>query len=57
MDYNEDCRIYAARAFAAIPDEVLGLMFPNGIPEIPDGGAYPVCSQLPVGGTGEKKKK
>lgn len=55
MDYNLDtCRIYGARAYAEIPDSVLTLMFPNGIPQIPNGGLYPVCSQLPVGG--QKKR-
>lgn len=45
MDYNEDCRIYQARAFAQVPIEVLGLAFSTaGIPPLPS----QVCGALPV---------
>ena len=56
MDYNSDCRIYAARAYAAIPTSVLTLMFPDGFPQVPNGGAYPVCKNLPVGGQRKMKR-
>lgn len=55
MDYNEDCRIYGARAYADVPTSVLNAMFPTGFPGVPNGGLYPVCSQLPVGG--QKKRE
>lgn len=32
MDYDENCRIYAARAYAQVPTEVLGLVLdPPGL--------------------------
>ena len=47
MDYNSDCRIYAARAYADIPTSVLNVLINIGVPA---GGAAPVCENLPVGG-------
>lgn len=47
MDYNDDCRIYSARAYADIPTSVLGQLVAIGAP---GGGLGPVCQQLPIGG-------
>lgn len=45
MDYNEDCRVYQARAFAQVPIEVLGEAFSTaGLPSLPQ----QVCGVLPV---------
>lgn len=45
MDFNKDCRIYAARAYADIPTSVLQQMV-KGV-TIPD---TPACRSLPIGG-------
>ncbi|GIZ47890.1 hypothetical protein CKM354_001096900 [Cercospora kikuchii] len=47
MDYNDDCRIYSARAYADVPTSVLGQLVAIGAP---GGGLGPVCQQLPIGG-------
>lgn len=45
MDYNSDCRIYQARAYAQVPSEVLGEAFSTaGLPPLP----AQVCGILPV---------
>ncbi|KAF2173360.1 hypothetical protein M409DRAFT_61809 [Zasmidium cellare ATCC 36951] len=46
MDFNTDCRIYSARAYANVPTSVLGLLFPNT--PLPD--LMAACKALPVGG-------
>lgn len=56
MDYNSDCRIYAARAFAEIPTSVLDIVVPYKLVGVSDGGLYPVCSLLPVGGEAKRRE-
>ncbi|USW46710.1 hypothetical protein Slin15195_G000290 [Septoria linicola] len=47
MDYSTECRIYAARAYADVLTFVFNQLVSIGVP---NGGAGPVCKQLPVGG-------
>ncbi|CZT23302.1 uncharacterized protein RCC_09013 [Ramularia collo-cygni] len=49
MDFNVDCRIYSARAYADVPTSILTFITAQQI-NIPNGGLYPICSNLPVGG-------
>ncbi|KAM3417951.1 hypothetical protein BST61_g6163 [Cercospora zeina] len=51
MDYNDDCRIYSARAYADVPTSVLGMLVDI---DVPSPGLKPVCEQLPIGG--QKKR-
>ncbi|KAF2208411.1 hypothetical protein CERZMDRAFT_101478 [Cercospora zeae-maydis SCOH1-5] len=51
MDYNDDCRIYSARAYADVPTSVLGMLVDL---DVPAPGLKPVCGQLPIGG--QKKR-
>ena len=48
MDFNADCRIYAARAYADIPTSVLGVLVSSG--DLPAGAGVggTVCNKLPV---------
>ncbi|SMQ54983.1 unnamed protein product [Zymoseptoria tritici ST99CH_3D1] len=49
MDYNDDCRIYAARGYADVPSSVLNWLTPQAV-GVPGGGLGSVCMPLPVGG-------
>lgn len=42
LDYNDDCRIYAVRAYAQVPTRVLNESF------ISIGAPLPPCQELPV---------
>ncbi|KAK4613601.1 hypothetical protein CLAFUW4_09584 [Fulvia fulva] len=55
MDYNTDCRIYSARAYADVPTSVLNMMIPGGTPGLPAPGLLPLCKNLPIGG--QKKRE
>lgn len=46
MDFNTDCRIYAARAYANVPDEVLDYMVQLSLP---GSLTSPECKALPIG--------
>lgn len=45
MDFNDDCRIYAARAYADVPNELLDMAVSLGLPDL-----KAICGNLPVGG-------
>lgn len=48
MDFNTDCRIYSARAYADVPTSLFGMKLPPGLNSLPS--AIEACENLPVGG-------